>query len=111
MNQPLGHLEIEWHNTTAIVVAHGEIDRSNADGLGDHIVSSTAQATELVVDLSTLGYLDSAALSMIHKLSESHPQLVLVAPAGSRARRLLEIAGMDTVTNIVETRTDALDEK
>jgi anti-anti-sigma factor len=104
MNQPLGYCEIEWQENTAIVTTLGEIDRSNADELGDHIVKSTSHAKQLVLDLSTLAYLDSAALSMIHKLSEMNKNLVLVAPPGSRARRLLEIAGMDTITTIVESR-------
>jgi anti-anti-sigma factor len=107
MNQPLGHCEIEWQETTAIVITHGEIDRSNADDLGDHIVKNTVGAQELVLDLSTLGYLDSAALSMIHKLSQANNSLVLVAPTGSRARRLLEIAGMDTITTVIESRVGA----
>jgi hypothetical protein len=47
---------------------------------------------------------------MIHRLSQGNTQLILVAPAGSRARRLLEIAGMDTVTNIVETWPDSIPE-
>jgi anti-anti-sigma factor len=107
MQQPLGQLEIEWQGRTAVLTLRGEIDRSNADHLGNDIAKSTSDAQRIVLDVSTLGYLDSAALTMIHKIAENAKPLVIVAPPGSRARRLLEIAGMDTVLRIVEAPQNA----
>jgi anti-anti-sigma factor len=108
MQQPLGHLQLDWHDTILLVVMHGEIDRSNAEALGEEIVTATDAATQIVLDVGLLGYLDSAALTMIHRLAGLDKNLVLVAPLGSRARRLLEIAGMDTILSIVETQSAAL---
>jgi anti-anti-sigma factor len=108
MQQPLGHFQLDWHDTTALIVMHGEIDRSNAESLGNDIVAKTDTAIQIVLDVGLLGYLDSAALTMIHRLVGLDKNLVIVAPAGSRARRLLEIAGMDTILSIVETQSAAL---
>jgi anti-anti-sigma factor len=108
MQQPLGQLEINWQDKTSVITLRGEIDRSNADLLGNDILKSTTDASGIVLDVSSLGYLDSAALTMIHKIAESAKPLVIVAPVGSRARRLLEIAGMDTVLRITETQQEAL---
>ncbi len=104
MQQPLCQMETQWRDTTAIVTLEGEIDRSNAGQLFIAISMSTSDATDIVLDTSGLTYLDSAALTMIHKIADLAKPLVIVAPAGTRARRLLEIAGMDTVLRIEETQ-------
>jgi anti-anti-sigma factor len=109
MQTPLAHLNIKWHGATCVVSVTGEIDRSNSDHLSESITQSTEEALCLVVDVSELQYLDSAALTMVHQLAEvSTRRFLLVALAGSRARRLLEIAGMDTILVIVETIDAAL---
>ncbi len=107
MQQPLAKMTLTWHDDTAVVTLSGEIDRSNAGELGSGIQKSSSASKALVLDLSELGYLDSAALTMVHGLSTINV-LTLVAPAGCRARRLVEIAGMDTVLNVTETVEAAL---
>jgi anti-anti-sigma factor len=110
MPQPLAEFDVCWHAATAVVRLVGEIDRLNADELRIELQNSTGHKERLILDAGALTYLDCAALTTIHKLLLTQPNLILVAPPGCRARRLLEIAGMDTVLSIVDTTDAAMNE-
>lgn len=105
---PLGQVEIIWRDSIMVASLAGEIDGSNASEIGSVIAKSSEAATRVVLDLTALGYLDSTALTMIHKLAMDRRSVVLVASAGSRANRLLAISGLDTVLPMVETLDAAL---
>ena len=106
---PLAHLEVTWTGSIMLAVLTGEIDRSNAGEIGDAVAKSAAAATAIVVHLGELTYLDSAALTMVHKLALDGSALCLVATPGSRARRLIEIAGLDIVITIVSSTAEAIE--
>jgi anti-anti-sigma factor len=109
MQSPLAQLTIEWHEKVCLFLITGEIDRSNSVELSESISKTAAEAACAIINVSGLEYLDSAALTMVHELAEvTTRKLILVAPTGSRARRLLEIAGMDTILTIAETTEEAL---
>ncbi len=93
---------------TVIARISGELDSSNAKHLGDTIVAAGAQARACVVDLTLVTYLDSAALTMLHRLAQQAAALHLVMPSDSRAARLVEIGGLDTVLRTHQTIEDAL---
>ena len=105
---PLGQIDVTWRGSTMVASLAGEIDGSNASEIGSVIAKASEAATTVVVDLSALGYLDSTALTMIHRLAMDRPSVVLVAPVGSRANRLVGISGLDTVLPLVENVNDAL---
>jgi anti-anti-sigma factor len=98
---------IWFMGTTAIVEVVGEIDRSNAESLGAAITEGTADAERAVIDLSLVGYLDSAALSMLQASAMRGIPTDLIAPKGTRARRLLDIAGIDLALSVFESIADA----
>jgi anti-anti-sigma factor len=98
---------IWFMGTTAIVEVVGEIDRSNAESLGAAITEGTADAERVVIDLALVGYLDSAALSMLQASAMRGIPTDLIAPKGSRARRLLDIAGIDLALSVFESIPDA----
>lgn len=93
--------------TTAFVEVVGEIDRSNAETLGASITEGTTGAARVVIDLSLVGYLDSAALSMLQASAMRGIPTDLVAPVGTRARRLLDIAGIDLALRVFDTVAEA----
>jgi len=86
----------------------GEVDSSNAPRIGEMITSAQSGARACIVDLTLLTYLDSAALTMLHRVAQLPTPLHLVAPAGSRATRLVEIGGLDTVLTSHETLEEAI---
>ncbi len=106
--EELAAMTTETADGTVIARISGEIDSSNAKHLGDTIVAAGVQANACVVDLTLVTYLDSAALTMLHRLAQQAAALHLVIPPGSRAARLVEIGGLDTVLRTYRTIEDAL---
>jgi anti-anti-sigma factor len=104
---PLAEMSILKVGTTALVEIIGEIDRSNADALGVAVSEGTQGAQRVVIDLSVVGYLDSAALTMLQTVALRGTPTDLIAPGGSRARRLLDIAGVDLALRVFETIAQA----
>jgi anti-anti-sigma factor len=96
-----------------VVVAslRGEIDLSNATEITDALLGGVPnEALGLVIDLSDVSYLDSAGVRMLaeldHRLGWRAQGLRVVAPEGSRSRRVLAIAGLERVLSL-ETSVDA----
>jgi anti-anti-sigma factor len=84
----------------------GAVDLSNVEVLTARLegaVSNRAQG--LVVDLSGVTYLDSTGLRLIYRLArrlgDRQQRLRLVVPDDSRIRRVLTLAGVGTVTQMV----------
>jgi anti-anti-sigma factor len=91
----------------------GELDLSNSADLESEIVGVVPnEATGMVLDLSTLTYIDSAGirllLTLVGRFRWRGQALALVAPAGSRARRVIELAGAQEVLALDENEALAL---
>lgn len=106
--EQLATMTTERRDDAFIARISGELDSSNAKGIGDSIVEDRSGARACVVDLTLLTYLDSAALTMLHRLAQLSIGLRVVVPDGSRAARLIEIGGLDTVLHTHETLEIAL---
>jgi anti-anti-sigma factor len=105
--EQLATMTTDTSDGTVIARLTGELDSSNAKHLGDTIIAAGPDARACVVDLTLVTYLDSAALTMLHRLAQS-AVLHLVMPPDSRAARLVEIGGLDTVLRTHQTVEDAL---
>jgi anti-sigma B factor antagonist len=67
----LADLSVEAVEQAVVARVDGEIDMSNASELGTTISRQVPnEAAALVVDLSDVGYLDSAAIQVIYELHE-----------------------------------------
>ena len=106
--EELATVTIDRTNDVVTVQIAGEIDSSNAHGIGELITSAETGARACIVDLTLLTYLDSAALTMLHRFAQLPTPLLLVTPAGSRATRLIEIGGLDTILTTPRTMESAL---
>jgi anti-anti-sigma factor len=89
-----------------VVRVKGDIDLSNADAVttaAERAVSN--RASGLVLDLSGVGFLDSAGLRVVFRLArrlgDRQQRLRLVVPEGARIARLLALSGVGTVAEIV----------
>jgi len=81
-------------------VGAGEIDLSNAAQITRAVVGGVPnEAVGLVMDLSDVAYLDSAGVRMLAELERRlgwrSQAFRVVAPEGSRTRKVLSIAGLD----------------
>jgi anti-sigma B factor antagonist len=109
----LATLETEGQGDVVIARVSGELDISNAESTGDAIASSvTAEARGLVVDFSSLDFLDSSGISMLFRLArelDEHRQtLRVVAPGGAAVARVLEIVDFQRAAPIDATVEEAV---
>ena len=86
----------------------GEIDTSNAGDVGEAVLGAlTNEARGLVVDLRSVGYLDSAGIHLLYRLARDVRArgqglaLVLVAP--SPTSDALRLAGVERAFKIADT--------
>ena len=99
---PTAHLAIitEQHGQRSVLRLQGELDASNRDHLHGAISSALEKHPRLlVVDLSSLGFIDCAGLSVLvwaHKrLAECGHRLVITG-AKPAVQRLLQLTGLGT---------------
>lgn len=87
----------------------GEIDLSNAAEVAAKMHALLSGHERMVVDLTELGYLDSAGLALVHDLVQQSKrtgcELRIVAAEESNARRVLLLSGIAETISL-ETSPD-----
>ena len=83
----------------------GEIDLGNAADIEAAIVDGISnQVSDVLVDLSGVEYIDSSGMRILFalagKLKTLQVRLVVAAPVGSPARRVVELSGMAAVVEL-----------
>jgi anti-anti-sigma factor len=111
---PLADIHFESVDDAVIAHIHGEVDMSNAEQLGAALGSQVpTDARALVLDLTGVGYLDSAGIRMIYnlrnRLDDRGHQLTLVLGPEAAIAETLRIAGVTRSVAAVETVEAALD--
>ena len=98
MTDPRPLMRTEEEDGHVVVRLAGEIDLSNVDGLEAQIDSAISHAQDVVIDLSAIDFIDSRGLRLLKRVSAAvagrDGLLVVVAPAGSIARSVLDMTGM-----------------
>jgi anti-sigma B factor antagonist len=74
-----------------VLQVRGEIDVTNAAGLHDVLAQRASPA--LVVDLSSVGYFDSAGFAVLDQLLSQAP-VAVVAPPGSVVRTAMSLVNL-----------------
>lgn len=89
-----------------VIAFRGEIDASNATEVGRELTDISNRTVGLVVDLAQVGHLDSTGIALLYelhaRLAQRGQSLVVVAPAGGAARRVLELTAFDTWAAVAE---------
>jgi anti-anti-sigma factor len=90
----------EHHGAVAVAQLSGEIDASNVHEIAGRLRSPlTNHSTALIVDLSAVGYLDSAGINLLFTLGDElrgrQQALHIVVPASSPVARMLRITALD----------------
>ena len=95
----------------AVVVAlTGELDLYNAHAVRDTLVQACMAAQRVVVDLSSVSFIDSTAMGVLIE-GRSHLRDrsgFILAGAGTETRRALEVSGLDRHFEIAESVESAL---
>jgi anti-sigma B factor antagonist len=107
--------QVEERKGVAIARLEGEIDHANGERVGRQLERTLAESESgLVVDLTSVEFLDSAAISAFFRLArlagEQERWFGLVVPAGSMVDRVLRVVALDEVVPLSHDLDDALDE-
>jgi anti-sigma B factor antagonist len=107
--------DIQFTQRGNALVGHvnGELDMSNAEGLGGAVIEQMSQdAAGVVLDLSEVEYLDSAGIYVLFGLRKNLQArghaLILVIPEGSPVNDALRLAGVTGHTGVATTLEEAL---
>lgn len=94
----------EW----PVAALTGEVDLANAEALARRVEAAVPNsAAGLVLDLTGVVHLDSSGLRIVFRLArrlgDRQQRLRLVVPVGSPLRRVLDLAGVATVAEVLAT--------
>jgi anti-anti-sigma factor len=99
-------IRVEQDGPGIVLRLSGEMDIACAEAFDDAVRASTANgSTELLVDLSSLAFIDSSGLRMLIELwdrSRDNGLDVSILQGTGQVRRTLEIAGLDAVLPIAD---------
>lgn len=95
-----------------VVAIAGELDLHTAPQLAAELDAYALSASEVVVDLTAVSFMDSTALGAVlaatRRIRDAGGRLSLAAP-GAETRKLLELVGVDRVLPVYETAERALE--
>ena len=108
MRGRLTELEFQERDGLMVATLAGEIDGSNTLELGRALAERLPTASRgLVLDLTAIGYLDSAGIELLFKLArrlrDRRQLLRIVVPQGSPVRRVLDICDVSSVAPLDDT--------
>ena len=96
----------------SVVEVTGELDLSTVARWEEDVESVGKSASLVVLDLSRVGFVDSAGVRTLFRLVRAARQqgtrLVFVAPRKGPVRRLLEILDLEALSPVCETRAEAI---
>lgn len=97
---------------TSVIELEGEVDVYTAPQLKQQIITLLDNnTTKVIVDLTSVDYLDSTALGVLigglKRLRERDGSLDLVCP-NPRIRRIFEITGLDKIFDIHQTQDEVV---
>jgi anti-sigma B factor antagonist len=108
-----GVVHCELRSNLVIASMSGEIDLSNAEQLGVQVAEAASpDAVGVVLDLTTVEYIDSYGIFVIHglrqRLGEHQQKLVLVVPKDGVIRRAIDLVGLAEAVPVREELEEAL---
>ncbi len=105
-------IDIDEREDRLVLVPHGELDMASAPELEQAIMPRLHEGGWVVLDLRSLDFIDSSGLRVVvgaHRVAEEHGgrfTCVRGVP-GSTVHRIVEIAGIDGVIEMVDDPAQA----
>jgi anti-sigma B factor antagonist len=96
-----------------VIAPEGELDVASIAAFRDALLrAGTEDGTLVVVDLSSVSFIDSSGLGALvdfhHRLRRDSRRLAVVAPGGTAAALLLNLAGLHGRMSVFPTREAAI---
>jgi anti-sigma B factor antagonist len=95
----------------------GDVDMAVTPELGQALLAAVEEHSAgcLVVDLGSVEYVDSSGIELLFRLHEALTadahDLIVVAPPGSNAARLLGLVAMSDIGDVRRSLAEALDRR
>ena len=100
----LAQVTVEDQDGVAVATVSGEVDMSSVTRVAAALTELSNQSIGLVIDLRSVEYLDSSGISLLHdlalRLRRRDQILIIVCPAGSPPRRMLELTALDSQADV-----------
>ena len=90
-----------------VLTLSGELDLVNAARVSDTLDALTSGQQKVVVDLTSLTFIDSSGIHAILAPRAGQQGIVIVCPAGN-VRRVFDVTRIDQVVPLYETLDEAL---
>ena len=109
MSESGAEMTITSDGADVAVAVGGDVDLANVDGLQQRLEAAIPnQVTSVTIDLTDVTYIDSIGMrllfSLAARLRTAQIAVVVVAPTGSPARRVIEISGLAAVVTLDPAR-------
>jgi anti-sigma B factor antagonist len=97
----------------SIVEVEGDVDIANVADVEDGILQAVPNhAVGLVLDLSPTTYIDSQGMRLLvavaERLRSRRQRLIVVAPAGSFVRRIIELSQLQALFPLLGSASEAI---
>jgi anti-anti-sigma factor len=109
----LAEIRTERRDGVPVAFVRGQIDLSNRAEVDDGVTGTLGNVDHgLMVDLTEVGYVDSAGVTLLFALAERlrdrQLQLRLVVPVDNRVRRVLDLVDVGSVAAVDERVDDSV---
>ncbi len=109
----LASLTVEEDEPAVVTQLEGEVDASNAEHVGEHALAQvTNEAIGLVLDLTSVRYVDSAGIEMLFglrdRLERRRQRLALVVPDDAPIMQMLVLSAVQQLVPVAPTRAEAV---
>jgi len=88
---PDSRIDVESRTGVWLLSLHGEHDIATQPSLREQLGHVRAAGGPIVVDLSAAGFIDSTIVGALLECAEAGPEIQVIAPPGSAARRLIDL--------------------
>jgi len=102
-------IEIATHDAACVVTVKSDIDVANAETLGRYVEEAAAGAPALVLSLEACAYIDSSGIRPLLQFAATRGgAFCVVAPRGSRVRRVFDLLHLHERIRVCDTLAEAL---
>ncbi|WP_280426357.1 STAS domain-containing protein [Nocardia carnea] len=101
-------VQVRIADGTTVVTVHGEVDMASAPQLQAALEDAQRGGNPLVVDMSEVGFLGSAGLSVLLVTTEAAGAAGLRVVASDAVRRPIELTGLDKMLAVYDSLDTAL---
>jgi len=84
-----------------VVSVLGEVDMASAPEFGAHLTHAAESGSAVIVDLSSVAFIDSSGLRELHHAADE-TEVVVVTGANTLVSRIIELTGLRSIVSVCD---------